>query len=125
MFDKLVVFIIAYLGFGGFVGVLGSTILVARIFGEIECPVPVIHLSEINLSEIRRPEFLQRTNQTPPPQQQQPIRNPYTGNIVNDPNELAELGFQPSDPVRYDDYYVSHYGQQTRNRRGIKDNQKG
>ena len=53
MFDKLVVFIIAYLGFGGFVGVLGSTILVARIFGEIECPVPVIHLSEINLPEMR------------------------------------------------------------------------
>uniref|UniRef100_A0A915PGP7 Uncharacterized protein n=1 Tax=Meloidogyne floridensis TaxID=298350 RepID=A0A915PGP7_9BILA len=125
MVDKVVFFIFAYLGLGGFVGVIGSTLLVARIFGEIECPVPVIHLSEINLPEMRPSEFLQRTNQTPPPQQQQqPIRNPNTGRIVTDPNELAELGYQPSDPVRYDDYYVSRYGQQTRNRRGIKDNQK-
>ncbi|CAK5087362.1 unnamed protein product [Meloidogyne enterolobii] len=124
MADKVVFFIFVYLGFGGFVGIFGSTILVAMIFDEIKCPVPFIHLSEINLPEMRLPEFLRRTNQNPPPPQQQPIRNPHTGNIVTDPNELLELGYQPSDPVRYDNY-VSRYGQQTRYRRGIKDNQKG
>nr|CAD2169919.1 unnamed protein product [Meloidogyne enterolobii] len=113
--DK-VVFFIVYLGVGAWIGVIGSTFLVARIFGEIKCPVPVIHLSEINLPEMHLPEFLPQRGQNSPPPQQQRIRNLHTGNIVTDPYELLELGMQPSGP-QYQHH--GYYNQQHRHRREI------
>uniref|UniRef100_A0A1I8BVK4 Uncharacterized protein n=1 Tax=Meloidogyne hapla TaxID=6305 RepID=A0A1I8BVK4_MELHA len=125
MVDKVVFFIVYIIG-GGFILVLGSNVALLRILaffgddGDIHCPVPVIHLSEINfpemqlpemrLPEMRLPEFLSRRNQNPPPQQPQ---HPITGEIITDPHELAELGHQqlppqPSNPIRYSESAFPH-----------------